>query len=186
MIMISVNNNAISNLGQIQRTSPDQQLVSKLLDKNSTKGISPELSLSANDKIADKVISFNLEEGLKKSGFIKPEQSVETKEALFDFEAVAKTVMEFVSSTINKAKERGDSDEQIAYMFEQAEAGINLGLDQALDELKELEQLNDVISTGVGKSRTLITDQLGELFKKFFPDESASIESNNEVEERVE
>jgi len=81
----------------------------------------------------------------------------------FDFEAVAETVMSFVSSSLLAAKNRGATPEELNGMLVQARSGINEGIDEAIIELKELHLLDDDLAEGIEKSRTLIAIGLDEI-----------------------
>lgn len=100
---------------------------------------------------------------------------IESDMALFDFEAVTKEVMSFVSSALSNAKERGSSDEELKFMFEQAHVGVGMGIDEAVEELEEFSLMNDDIMTGIEKSRVQITEALEKLHQSYFPDEQEEI-----------
>jgi hypothetical protein len=93
---------------------------------------------------------------------------------IFDFEEVARTVMEFVGGSILAAQANGASDDEIKEMFEQGRAGANLGIDQAIGELKDLAMLDDDLSQGIEKSRDLINQNISDLYTKIFPEEEQS------------
>jgi len=103
------------------------------------------------------------------------EQNIEQPEpSLFDFEAVAETVLGFISSGLSKAKENGATAGELNEMFEQARSGFNLGFDQALTELNELSLLDDSLAEGIEKSRSLITQGIDELHSAYFPIQNGS------------
>jgi hypothetical protein len=91
--------------------------------------------------------------------------------SFFDFEEVARTVMDFVGGSILTAQANGASDDELKDMFEQGRAGANLGIDQAIGELKDLAMLDDELSQGIEKSRDLINKNIDDLYTKIFPDE---------------
>ena len=91
--------------------------------------------------------------------------------SFFDFEEVARTVMDFVGGSILAAQANGASDDELKDMFEQGRAGANLGIDQAIGELKDLAMLDDELSQGIEKSRDLINQNIDDLYTKIFPDE---------------
>jgi hypothetical protein len=93
---------------------------------------------------------------------------------IFDFEEVARNVMEFVGGSILAAQANGASDDELKKMFEQGRAGANLGIDQAIGELKDLAMLDDDLSQGVEKSRDLINQNISDLYTKIFPEEKHS------------
>jgi hypothetical protein len=100
--------------------------------------------------------------------------------SLFDFEAVARNVMDFVSAGILAAQSNGASEDELKEMFEQGRAGVNLGIDQAKGDLKDLAILDDDLNQGIEKSRTLINKGIDDFHEQMFP--SANI-SNNKVSE---
>jgi hypothetical protein len=103
---------------------------------------------------------------------------------IFDFEEVARKVMEFVGGSILAAQANGASDDELKEMFEQGRAGENLGIDQAIGELKDRAMLDDDLSQGIEKSRDLINQNISDLYKKIFAEEEqsnidAALESKN-------
>ena len=92
----------------------------------------------------------------------------------FDFEEVARTVMEFVGGSILAAQANGASDDELKEMFEQGRAGANLGIDQAIGDLKDMAMLDDDLSLGIEKSRDLINQNISDLYEKIFPEETQS------------
>jgi hypothetical protein len=91
--------------------------------------------------------------------------------SFFDFEEVARTVMDFVGGSILAAQANGASDDELKDMFEQGRAGANLGIEQAIGELKNLAMLDEELSQGIEKSRDLINQNIDDLYTKIFPDE---------------
>jgi hypothetical protein len=90
-------------------------------------------------------------------------------EGLFDFDKVVQTVMDFVGGRILAAKAGGANDEELKEMFEQGRAGANLGIDQAIGDLKGLAMLNDDLSLGIEKSREGINNGIDDLYEQIFP-----------------
>lgn len=95
----------------------------------------------------------------------------ESNDSSFDIDAVISTIYDFVSSSIANAKGNGATDDELKQMFTQAKEGINLGLDQALEELEDMDLLNDDISTGVATSRERLEEKLTKLEERFFAPE---------------
>ncbi len=91
---------------------------------------------------------------------------------IFDFEEVARTVMEFIGGSILAAQANGASDDELKEMFEQGRAGANLGIDQAIGDLKDMAMLDDDLSLGIEKSRDLINQNISDLYEKIFPEET--------------
>ncbi len=110
-----------------------------------------------------------------------PLNESESTSGFFDFEKVAKTIMDFVGGSILAAQAGGASDEELKEMFEQGRAGANLGIDQAIGDLKDLAMLDDDLNQGIEKSRDLLNKNLDDLYDQIFPAEK-STNSNAELE----
>jgi hypothetical protein len=105
----------------------------------------------------------------------------EPSTSLFDFEAVARNVMDFVSASILAAQANGASEDKLKEMFEQGRAGANLGIDQAKGDLKDLAMLDDDLNQGIEKSRTLINKGIDDLHEQMFPSANKSNEKIAEL-----
>ncbi|MBA6348427.1 DUF5610 domain-containing protein [Colwellia sp. BRX8-9] len=105
----------------------------------------------------------------------------EPSTSLFDFEAVARNVMDFVSASILAAQANGASEDKLKEMFEQGRAGANLGIDQAKGDLKDLAMLDDDLNQGIEKSRTLINKGIDDLHEQMFPSANKSNEKVSEL-----
>ena len=86
----------------------------------------------------------------------------------FDFEEVAKNVLSFVKGAILGAQAEGVDEGSLANMLEQARKGIEQGLGEAIEELKDSDLFNDDIEKGIEKSRELIFDGLDEFEESLF------------------
>jgi len=113
-------------------------------------------------------------EGFAKQPLKELEKSEPTKPAnnenIFDFNEVAKNVLDFVSSTLKGAKANGATDEKIAELFKQARQGVEQGFSDAEKELSDINKLNDEVSEGIGQSRDLIDQGINQLEKQLRPD----------------
>ncbi len=98
--------------------------------------------------------------------------------AFFDFEEVARTVMDFIGSSILAAQANGASDDDLKEIFEQTRSGANLGIDQAIGELKDLSILDADLSQGIEKSRDLINKKIDDLYENIFPSDKLANESS--------
>ncbi|WP_100912457.1 DUF5610 domain-containing protein [Pseudoalteromonas spongiae] len=95
-------------------------------------------------------------------------------EDLFDFEEIAKNVLSFVKGAILGAKADGADNDKLTNMFEQARKGVEQGIGEAVEELKDSELYTDEIEQGIEKSRELIFDGLDEFEQSIFnPDKKA-------------
>ena len=79
----------------------------------------------------------------------------------FDFEKVARNVMEFVGGVIRGAAAGGASEDTLQDLFGQAREGVAKGIGQARKDLGQW--LNDEISQGIDKSEALIGEKIGAL-----------------------
>ncbi len=129
--------------------------------------------------------SLNFSQSQSKTLNITTEQSsildkIDVEPISFDFEAVAKNVMEFVSGVIKGAKESGASDDKLNEMFEQARAGVDKGFEQAREELGQMDMLNKDIEQGMDKSYALIQDGIINLHNELFnPQQNFDLESQS-------
>ena len=101
--------------------------------------------------------------------FSTPLADNEATAGFFDFEKVAKSIMDFVGGSIIAAKAGGASEDELKEMFEQGRAGANLGIDQALGDLKDMAMLDDGLTKGIEKSRDIVNTNLDDLYEQMFP-----------------
>jgi len=94
----------------------------------------------------------------------------------FDFEEVAKNVMDFLTSHIEGAKNGGASDEKLEELLAQARAGVEMGFEQARDELEGMNMLSDDVQEGMDRSYDLIGQGINDLESSLF--EPASTEAD--------
>lgn len=92
----------------------------------------------------------------------------------FDFEEVAKNVLEFVGKTIMGAKEGGANDAELEKLFAQAREGVEMGFEQARQELGDMDLLNDDVEKGMDKSYGLIQQGITDLESNVFKENVAS------------
>lgn len=103
--------------------------------------------------------------------FEQPAEKVKP-ESLFDFEEVAKNVLQFVKGAIKTAQAEGADNDKLSTMFEQARKGVEQGIGEAVDELKESDLFNDEIEQGINQSRELIFDGIDEFEQSIFNPEA--------------
>lgn len=131
--------------------------------------------------------SFSFESFSKNSVNIKNGQHValdkiEIKPFEFDFEEVAKNVMDFVSNVILGAKAGGASDEKLSELLSQARSGIDLGFSQAREQLKGSDIYTQDVEQGINKSYDLIQDSLSDLEQHLFaPVEQEPMLANQKI-----
>ncbi|GAA6173787.1 hypothetical protein NBRC116592_34570 [Colwellia sp. KU-HH00111] len=126
------------------------------------------ISINEQSVVALKIVhqsisaKFSLVEEFK--GDIRDPQP--DKPNIFDFEAVASNVMSFVNSSLVAAETRGASSNELQEMLGQARQGANNGIDEAIEELSELNAIDAEINEGIEKSRDLINTGLDETEQK--------------------
>ncbi|NQY64609.1 MAG: DUF5610 domain-containing protein [Alteromonadaceae bacterium] len=82
--------------------------------------------------------------------------------------------MSFISSSVQAAKQRGASNDELEEMLEQARSGANDGIDEAITALGDLQLLDDDLAEGVEKSRVLIAIGIDKLSEQLAPSENGS------------
>ncbi|MGB1298443.1 MAG: DUF5610 domain-containing protein [Psychrobium sp.] len=111
---------------------------------------------------------FEFHSSMSESVTIKTEggsilDKIDVEPISFDFEEVAKNVMDFVGKAIMGAKESGASDDKLAEMFAQAREGVDMGFEQARQELGDMDMLSDDVKEGMDRSYGLITQGIDDL-----------------------
>lgn len=94
---------------------------------------------------------------------------------LFDFDEIVKNVLDFVSSAVNKAKANGADDEKLKDMLGDARKGVQIGIDDAVDELKGTGVFNDGMEEGINKSKEGIYNGLDKFEESLFNPQPASV-----------
>jgi len=117
--------------------------------------------------------SYNVSVNTEQSSIL---DKIDVEPISFDFEEVAKNVLDFVSGVIQGAKDSGASDDKLNEMFEQARAGVDMGFEQAREELGDMNMLSDDVKQGMDKSYDLIQGGIDALHQKLLnPQPSVSI-----------
>lgn len=86
----------------------------------------------------------------------------------FDYKAVAKSVLGFVTGYIKSAQSQGKDEKELQDLLEQARKGIDKGFGSARDELKGMSMLSEDLDKGIEKSYTLIQDELHKFEEDLF------------------
>lgn len=94
---------------------------------------------------------------------------------LFDFNEVVKNVLDFVTSSVNKAKANGANDEKLQDILSQARKGVQTGVDEAVDELKGMGVFNQDLEEGIDKSKEGIFSGLDKFEQNLFNPQPASV-----------
>ncbi len=88
-----------------------------------------------------------------------PKQNEEKN--LFDFEEVAKNVLQFIGGALKTAQANGADDEELLQMFEKARDGVLKGVEDARKELAGL--MNKEIDEGISNSLKAIREGIDQL-----------------------
>ena len=86
----------------------------------------------------------------------------------FDYKAVAKNVLGFVTGRIRQAQAEGGDDEKLKNMLEQAKKGIEQGFGEARQELSGMGMLSEDLGKGIDKSYAAIQEGLGKFEQELF------------------
>ncbi|CAM4287152.1 DUF5610 domain-containing protein [Pseudoalteromonas byunsanensis] len=104
------------------------------------------------------------------------EKKQEKEKPLFDFEAITKNVLDFVTAAVSKAKVNGKDDDTLREMLGAARKGVQMGIDEATEELKGVNAFNDEIGQGIEKAREGIFKGLDEFEKSLFDPKPESVQ----------
>lgn len=180
------------NLGDIkslpgdkpQRSPADSELKAKLQEeglRQAARFQESHVSLSTSHsktQIGVRILNASFNQTMT-IGQARPSFETDTKkkESLFDFEEVAKNVLNFVGGAIRAAKMGGADDEKLNTMFEQATSGVLKGVEMARKDLAGF--MNAEITDGINNSQQLIQEGIDKLRREIF-------EQPEETEDGVE
>lgn len=94
---------------------------------------------------------------------------------LFDFNEVVKNVLDFVTSSVKKAKANGADNDKLQDMLNQARKGVQTGVYEAVDELKGMGVFNQELEEGIDKSKEGIFRGLDKFEQNLFNPQPASV-----------
>jgi len=152
----------LQNFNQINKIN----FVAKVMNQSISSNFSSSfMKLSLNTSSFDQP-SVKINQNLAEIDLAKAK--AESDVSLFDFEEVAKNVMAFVSTAILSAKSRDVGDENLEELFNQARAGVEQGIGEAIHILKDRDALTEAIETGIEQSRELINSKIDELHQQIF------------------
>jgi hypothetical protein len=98
--------------------------------------------------------------------------------SLFDFEEIAKNVLNFVGGAIKNAQNKGADEDKLNDLFEQASSGVLKGIKLAEQDLAGF--LNEEINNGISQSKNLIEDGIAKLKRNIFNPHSSDLEKATE------
>lgn len=162
-------------------TTPDREIKRQLQEQGleqAAKGVQgSRVTLSSSQSYFGlRVFNQSLNSNLHVNG-LRPDFAVPKKQqkGLFDFEEVAKNVLNFVGGVIKGAKAGGMADDKLTELFEQARSGVLKGVEMARKDLAGF--MNDDITNGIAKSQELIEKGIKSLEEQLFgkPAEADSV-----------
>ncbi len=150
--------------------------------------LSTSLSISSQSFIGARVLTNGFNQSLSVSDqrpyFALP---YNIQRLGFDFEEVARNVLGFVSSGIRGAQARGEGQEELQDLFQQARRGVETGIGQAIEDLEGV--LDDDIQEGIDNSRGLIDEGIAGLESDIFnitpQNASQVLENETRIEQTI-
>jgi hypothetical protein len=143
---------------------------------NRPNGFMPSVKLNSDSYVGDKnkLAAMVLDDKLAQALGI--EKKAEKEKPLFDFEAITKNVLDFVTAAVKRAKVDGKNDDELKEMLGAARKGVQMGIDEATEELKGANSYNDEIEQGIEKARDGIFRGLDEFEESLFSPKSQSMQ----------
>lgn len=160
--------NQLRDAGLKQAVSGQNTQASQRVDQFSS-------STSLGVRIYSNALNNTLQVDRHKPNFSAPE-SEGPKASLFDFEEVAKNVLNFVGGAIKNAQNRGADEDELNDLFEQASSGVLKGIKLAEQDLAGF--LNEEIANGISQSKNLIEEGIANLRQEIFNPEVLSLEES--------
>jgi hypothetical protein len=162
--------NQLRDVGLQQAISGQNNQTSQKMDQFSS-------SSAFGIRIYSNAFNNTLEVDRIKPDFSAPDPK-ESKESLFDFEEIAKNVLNFVGGAIKKAQGRGDDEGELNKLFEQATSGVLKGIKLAEQDLAGF--LNEDIASGISRSKSLIEDGIANLKREIFNPKSIDLDNTDQ------
>jgi hypothetical protein len=128
-------------------------------------------------RIYSNALNNTLEIDGQKPDLSKPAAN-ESKTTLFDFEKIAKNVLDFVGGAIKNAQKRGADEGELNNLFQQATSGVLKGIKLAEQDLEGF--LNEEISNGISQSKSLIQEGIANLKRDIFNPEALDLEKSKQ------
>jgi hypothetical protein len=184
------------NLGEINATQSEQSkvvrpevLLNKKLQQDGLKQaselqqtiVNENQSISDNRKVAARVLGLSISLTLNVEGQTADlsakdkDDGQKVKAPFFDFEEVARNVLNFVGNVIKKASADDASDEKLYSLFEQARYGVSKGIELAEGELGK--SASEEAKEGIVKSRASILDGIQKLETLIFDKSDKSVQA---------
>lgn len=174
-----------------QQTNPNQELKAKLQEQGLQQAArfqETRVSLSvesSNAQVGMRVLSASFGQTISiGQGKFHFEPPAKEKNSLFDFEEVAKNVLNFVGGAIKSAKANGADDEELNGMFEKATSGVMKGIEMARKDLAGF--MNGEIDHGINESQRLIQSGIDELRAEIFGTEDSETQTVRMAETQID
>ena len=156
------NENSIQN--QLRKSALKQAIsgqniqVSQRMDQFS-------FSTSLGVRIYSNTLNNTLEVDRQKPNF-SASDPIGAESSVFDFEKIAKNVLNFVGGAIKNAQNRGADTTELNSLFEQASSGVLKGIELAKQDLAGF--MNEEIANGISKSKSLVEEGIANLKRDIF------------------
>jgi hypothetical protein len=134
-------------------------------------------STSLGVRIYSNALNNSLEVDKLKPDFAVPDTQ-KSKAPSFDFEKIAKNVLNFVGGAIKNAQSNGADEDKLNSLFEQASSGVLKGIKLAEKDLAGF--LNEEINNGVSQSKSLIEEGIANLKRDIFSPQALILEKSSE------
>lgn len=158
---------------RVQQKTPDEDIKARLREeglKQAARFQETQVSLSTSQsatQLGVRVLSGSFQQTISfEQGRALFEAPPRKKDSLFDFEEVAKNVLNFVGGAIKAAKMNGGDEDELNSMFEQATSGVLKGVEMARKDLAGF--MSDEIDDGINKSLDLIRNGIDKLRDEIF------------------
>ena len=122
-------------------------------------------SNSLGVRIYSNALNNTLEVDRQKPNFSAPDL-VGAESSVFDFEKIAKNVLNFVGGAIKNAQNRGADSTELDSLFKQASSGVLKGIKLAEQDLAGL--MNEESANGISKSKSLVEEGITNLKREIF------------------
>ena len=124
-------------------------------------------------RVYSNALNITLEVDKRKPDLYPPDTE-KSEASLFDFEEIAKNVLNFVGGAIQNAQNKGADEDKLNDLFEQAASGVLKGIKLAEQELAGF--LNEEITNGISQSKNLIEDGMAKLKRNIFNPHSLDLD----------
>lgn len=158
---------------RVAQKTPNDDIKARLREeglKQATRFQETQVSLSTSQsttQLGVRVLSGSFQQTISfEQGKAIFEAPPKKKDSLFDFEEVAKNVLNFVGGAIKAAKMNGGDEDELNSMFEQATSGVLKGVEMARKDLAGF--MNEEIDDGINKSLDLIRYGIDKLRDEIF------------------